>query len=455
MLRSTRLALVLAALAAATTVKAASPAPTPPMGWNSWDAYAFTLDEAQFRANAAVVKGLKGLGWTYVVIDEGWYMRNPLGDKLATRDYLLDGHGLLVPDPKRFPSAADGQGFKALADWTHAQGLKFGIHIVRGIPKQAVHDNAPVAGSAFHAADAADEAATCPWDDANFGVKDNAAGQAYYDSMIAMYAAWGLDFLKVDCISDHPYRLSEIRQIAEAIRKSGRPIVLSLSPGPTQVSHADEVARYAEMWRISDDTWDGWAFEHTDPTSEFPNGVLHGFEALAKWSPYVREGHWPDADMLPFGSLRPHAGWGDPRPSRLTPDEERTQFTLWAIARSPLILGGNLTEPDPFVRTLITNRDVIALDQRAGSGRPVERLPSGLEQARVWVSTPKGAKRPDTVAVFNLDSRPLSVDAAWADLGLPDGPHAARDLWGGVPLKRSSRARFSVPAHGVALYRVD
>lgn len=204
------LPILIAAVAAA---GAQEVAPTPPMGWNSWDAYGFTIDEAGFRANVSELAKLRAYGWTYAVIDEGWYMSDPLGDSLRHRDYAMDAHGLLVPSAKRFPSSADGQGFKAIADWVHAQGLKFGIHIVRGIPRQAVDANLPIAGSRFHAQDAADTADTCPWDDGDYGVRDNAAGQAYYDSMLALYAHWGVDFLKVDCIADHPYRISEIRQI--------------------------------------------------------------------------------------------------------------------------------------------------------------------------------------------------------------------------------------------------
>ncbi len=242
------------------------------MGWNSWDAYGLTIDEDQFKANATVLASLEQYGWKYAVIDEGWYMANPAGHTLEERNYLWDANGVLIPVSSRFPSAANGAGFKPLADWLHAQGLKFGIHIVRGIPRQVVAANLPIAGSSFLAADAADTTSPCPWDAGNWGIKDNAAGQAYYDSMIRLYASWGLDFLKVDCISDHPYRPTEIRQIAEAIRKSGRPIVLSLSPGPTQLDHAAEVGKYAQMWRIADDHWDGWTFPRK-PDTEFPMGV--------------------------------------------------------------------------------------------------------------------------------------------------------------------------------------
>ena len=246
-------------------------------------------------------------------------------------------NGILIPALDRFPSAASGSGFKALADWVHAQGLKFGIHIVRGIPRGVVEQNLPIAESSFHAVDAADKDSPCPWDEGNWGVRDNEAGQAYYDSMMKLYASWGLDYIKVDCISDHPYRPTEIRQIAEAIRKTGRPIVLSLSPGPTKLEHAAEVAKYAQMWRISDDHWDIWSAPHKPGESEFPFGVRDAFDRLAEWAPYVKPGSWPDEDMLPEGALTPHPGWGEPRMSRYTQYEQRTEFTLWAISRSPLI----------------------------------------------------------------------------------------------------------------------
>lgn len=442
-----RAAAALLALLLAPTAFAAPVAPTPPMGWNSWDAYAFTIDEAQFKANAEVVAGLKSYGWNTAVIDEGWYMANPLGDKLETRRYLYDGYGRLMPVAARFPSAANGAGLKGLADWTHARGLKFGIHIVRGIPKAAVEANLPIAGSTFHAADAADRAATCPWDDANYGIADNAAGQAWYDSLLKQYAAWGVDFLKVDCIADHPYRPTEIVQIDRAIARAGRPIVLSLSPGPAALAYADVFARKSQMWRIADDLWDGWTFPHPDPNSTFPNGILSAFDNLAKWNRYVRPGSWPDADMLPFGSLKPHPGWGDPRQSRLTQDEMRTAFTLWAIARSPLILGGDLTALGEAERAMLVNRDIIALDQRHGTSRPVTTLPASLGSARVWTSTPAGALRPDTIALFNIGDTPLEVQAPWSDLGFPSRAYAGRDLWTSERFTPSLTAHLTIPAH--------
>lgn len=431
----------------------AAVAPRPPMGWNSWDAYGFTIDEGAFKANASVLAGMKSFGWSYAVIDEGWYMANPLGVNLAERRYKLDGYGRLEPVDSRFPSSGDGHGLRALADWTHRQGLKFGVHIVRGIPKAAVEANLPIAGSHFHAPDAADRTALCPWDEGNYGVADNEAGQAWYDSLLKQYAAWGVDFLKVDCIADHPYRPSEIRQIGNAIRKAGRPMVLSLSPGPSRIANVEEMARSAQMWRISDDLWDSWTFPHTDPTTEFPNGVLSAFDRLALWNATAGPDRWPDADMLPFGSLRPHPGWGDPRQSRLTEEETRTAFTLWAITRSPLILGGNLTEMDAPLRALLTNADIIALNQDKRVGRPLRALPEGLRETRVWVSGATGGPI-DTVAIFNLSGATLNMHEAWSSFGVRAETSAACDLWTRVQLLASTHAMVSIAPHGVAVLRV-
>jgi hypothetical protein len=429
------------------------------MGWNSWDAYGLTINEADFRANATVLAGVREFGWQYAVIDEGWYMQDPFATTIGARKYLWDGNGILIPVTNRFPSSANGAGFKPLADWLHSQGLKFGIHIVRGIPRQVVEENLPIAGSNFHAADAADTTDACPWDDGNWGIKDNAAGQAYYDSMIRLYAGWGLDFLKVDCIADHPYRISEIKQIASAIKKTGRPIVLSLSPGPTQLEHAAEVAEYAQMWRIADDHWDGWTMPHDSPASEFPFGVRDEFDRLAKWFPYVKPGSWPDADMLPEGLLAPHPGWGDPRTSRLTHDEQQTEFTLWAISRSPMILGGNLTKLDDFTRSLIHNQAILFMNQNLTYSHPVDAasLGAGFENARVWrgtINEPGAGNYAEFFAFFNLDDKPVTLHANWKQLGLDGGKHLAQNLWSEGGFKEAKELRVTLPAHGSTVFEV-
>jgi alpha-galactosidase len=444
--------------ALATLSAAQSPAPSPPMGWNSWDAYGLTINEADYRANTSVLASIRQDGWQYSVIDEGWYMQDPFGANVAARKYLWDENGILIPDQARFPSAANNAGFKPIADWVHSQGLKFGIHIVRGIPRQVVAQNLPIAGSSFHASDAADTASPCPWDEGNWGIADNAAGQAYYDSMLKLYAGWGLDYIKVDCISDHPYRPSEIRQLAEAIRKTGRPIVLSLSPGPTSLEHAAEVAKYAQMWRITDDHWDGWSFPHKAP-SEYPFGLKDEFDRIAKWAPYVKPGNWPDPDMLPEGYLGPHPGKDQARQSAYTHDEERTEFTLWAISRSPLILGANLIKLDDFTRSLITNKEVADLNQQAVESKPglvPKADPKGAQfPQRYWYATTGGLNPKHYIAVFNLADDLTSSNLPWTLFQLVDKPHAVYDVWNQKHIPRAKELHVNLPAHGCALFRVE
>ena len=431
------------------------PAPqAPPMGWNSWDAYGLTIDEAQFRDNVKVLASMKQSGWQYAVIDEGWYMRDPFAATTAEQKYLYDPNGLLLPVVDRFPSAANSGGFKPLADWVHSLGLKFGIHIMRGIPKEVVDQNLPIAGSAFHAADAADRDATCPWNDANYGVADNAAGQAYYDSMLKRYAAWGVDYIKVDCISDHPYRPTEIRQVAEAIRKSGRPMVLSLSPGPTGLSHGAEVAKYAQMSRITDDHWDVWHEDHKPGASEFPFGLKDEPDRIAEWNKYNKAGFYPDPDMLPEGSLTPHPGWGEPRQSHYTQDEQRFEFTLWAISRSPLIFGGNLTRLDDFTRSLMTNKEVTNIDRHATATGPA-LMPKNDGDPLSWRAWYARAGGKTYAAVFNLDDEPKTLDVPWLNFHLADKPHAAFDVWNARQISSAKALHVELPPHGCALFRME
>jgi alpha-galactosidase len=428
-------------------------APTPPMGWNSWDAYGLTIDETDFKANTKVLAGMKDLGWKYAVIDEGWYLQNPLGTDTASQKFVYDANGRLIPALNRFPSAANGAGLKPLADWVHGQGLKFGIHLIRGIPRESVAANKPIAGSSFVAQDAADTKDVCPWNNDNYGIRDNAAGQAWYDSMIALYAGWGVDYLKVDCISDHPYKITEIRQIAAAIKKTGRPIVLSLSPGPTQLEHATEVAQYAQMWRISDDHWDVWSHAPKPGEGEFPLGTLQAFSRLVPWRGYVKPGSWPDEDMLPLGYLGPHPGWGDARQSRFTEDEARTEFTLWAITRSPLILGANLTKLDDFTRSLITNKDVLRINQRTSSTHPVITLPPELRKVRVWIASEEAHSDPSRyVGLFNLDDQPVHIHIRLDDLSSELHGTRLRDLWTGSEPPANGEVDITLPPHACALY---
>jgi alpha-galactosidase len=422
-------------------------AATPPMGWNSWDSYGLTITEAQFRANVEVLaKRLKPVGYQYAVVDEGWYLTNPQKAKAEKFDYRMDANGRYVPALNRFPSAEGGVGFKPVAEYVHAQGLRFGIHIIRGIPKEAVAANVAVAGSGFHAADVADTADTCPWNPDNFGVKDSPAGQAWYDSLMTQYAGWGVDFLKVDCIAAHPYKGDEIRMIHKAIAKAatttGRTMVLSLSPGPAPLDKGAEVAANAQLWRISDDVWDYWV--KTDGKN-FPQSVKAQFAVLASWVPQVKAGNWPDADMLPVGTLGPVPGHDAPRSTRLNHDEQRTLLTLWSIARSPLIIGANLTELDDWTASLLTNPAVVAMDQRGHE----QRLAGQDEDLIAWVSKGDGGR--EYLALFNVGDAATRVAIPLRRYGFVAEKYAARDVWEGKDLGKVSEAAGEVAAHGVLL----
>jgi len=462
-------------------------AATPPMGWNSWDSYGTSIREAQVRATALfMARRLKRYGWRYVVIDEGWYEAAPAPGARTPRVFM-DAFGRYVPNPGRYPSAAGGVGMKALADYIHSLGLQFGIHILRGIPRQAVTEDLPIQGSSFHAADAADTTSPCPWNGLNYGVKPgSAAGQAYYDSIARLYASWGVDFVKADCISSHPYRGGEIRMLDAALRASGRPMVLSLSPGPAPLADAAELEANSQMWRIADDLWDMWEGRG----DAYPQGVENQFARAAAWEPYAGPGHWPDADMMPLGEIGPHPGMGPPRASRLTPAEQQTLVTAWCVFRSPLIMGGNLPLSGPQTMALLTNPEVLAVDQHstgnhleaAGerhdqSGRtlpPVEARPqatvgsdptkSGEPPVRlddpdivVWVAqaaTPKLVG--DTyVAVFNLGDQTRRIHDSWATLGLPARAYRARDLWQRKNLGQQNEVDVTLAPHAAALLRLD
>jgi len=423
-------------------------AETPPMGWNSWDSYGLTINEEEFKANADwMAQHLKTFGWQYVVVDEGWYLQNPDSGGKPAWKYTLDGASRFLPATNRFPSASKNAGFKPLADYVHGLGLKFGLHILRGIPRQAMEKNMPIADSPFHAADAAEESDTCPWNTDNFGVKNNQAGQAYYDSLARLYASWGLDFIKVDCISSRPYKESEIRMISYALKKSGRPIVLSLSPGPTSLANAESVSHYAQMWRISDDFWDRWSVPE-DPAESWVQTLYGQFATAAGWAPYIDTGHWPDADMLPVGYLGPRPGEGPARQTRFTHDEQRTLITLWSTMRSPLFLGGNLTEMDTWTTALLNNPEVIAVDQHSVANRPI----IVTNNAVLW-----SAESPDRriyyLAVFNRGESPQKIELEWNEVGLTAGKaYPVRDLWERKDLGSESSLRLTIQSHACMLY---
>jgi len=445
---STRILAILGLLAFAGTLRA-EPTPafyswavTPPMGWNSWDCFGTTVTETQTKAQADVMANkLKSHGWQYVVVDIQWYEPNAQGFQYRKNAALtMDEWGRLVPAENRFPSAANGAGFKALAQYVHVKGLKFGIHVMRGIPRQAVVENIPIKGTNRHAADVADKDSICSWNPDMYGVDMSKPGaQEYYDSVYELIASWGVDFVKVDDLS-RPYHEAEIEAIRKAIDKTGRAIVFSTSPGATPVAEGLHVERHANMWRISDDFWDVW------------DTLLEQFQRLADWSPYRGEGHFPDADMLPLGAIR-QVGSSPKNPphTRFTPDEQVTMMTLWSIARSPLIIGGDLTKLDDLTLSLLTNDEVIAVNQRSSANRQLFNRNGFVG----WIADiPCSSDK--YVALFNTTASGTEVPVEVVELGFT-GPVQIRDLWKKSNLRGPATGRFvpNLPAHGAGLYRVS
>jgi alpha-galactosidase len=422
-------------------------AKTPPMGWNSWDGYGTTINEEQFKANAQwLAEHLKKYGWEYVTIDMEWFVTNPTAEgNSKTSLYALDSNGRYIPAENRFPSAAGGNGFKPIGDYVHSLGLKFGIHILRGIPKKAVEGNLPIAGSKFRASDAADTSETCPWNPDNYGIDVAKAGaQAYYDSIATMYASWGVDLIKVDCISSRPYRGNEIRMLNTALAKTGRPIVLSLSPGAAPLKKIDEMRKYAQMWRISDDIWDLW---HSDVP--YPQGLGDQFANVLKWAGKSRPGGWPDADMLPLGYLGPAPGWGKPRITQLSRNEQLTLMTLWAIFPSPLMIGGDMTATDSWTESLLTNPEVIAVDQQSTENHPVV----ATDKIVVWLAKAADGKS-FYAAAFNRGESAADLRYSWKELGLSGGEYAMRDLWQRKDEGKTKSFSVKLLPHACVLYRL-
>jgi hypothetical protein len=414
-------------------------AASPPMGWNSWDCFGTTVTEDQTKAQTDFMAAkLKAHGWQYIVVDIQWYEPHSKGhDYRKDAKLAMDEFGRLLPAPEKFPSAANGAGFKQLADHVHAKGLKFGIHMMRGIPRQAVAQNTPVKGTHLRAADIALPNSTCPWNPDMFGVDaTKPGGQEYYDSIFEMLASWGVDFIKVDDLS-RPYdaaQKAEVEAIRKAIDKTGRPIVFSTSPGETPLDQGAHVATHANMWRISDDFWDSWPM------------LLAQFKRLHDWTPHRLPGAYPDADMLPLGEI----GLG--RKTKFTPDEQATMMSLWFIARSPLMHGGDMTRTDDFTLSLLTNDEALAVNQRSSNNRQLFRTDDGLV---AWIADIPGSAS-KYLAVFNTrDGAPAAIPVKLSDAGLT-GKTKVRDLW-----KKQDVGVFEnefssdAPAHGSRLFRLS
>ncbi|KAK3005257.1 hypothetical protein RJ639_017023 [Escallonia herrerae] len=346
----------------------------PPRGWNSYDSFCWVISEEEFLQNAELVaQRLHAHGYEYAVVDYLWYRRHVKGAYVDSLGFdVIDKWGRMVPDPVRWPSSKGGNGFTDVAKKVHSMGLKFGIHIMRGISTQAVNANTPIldittgrayveAGRQWHARDIGMKERSCAWMQNGFMSVNTklGAGRAFLRSLHQQYADWGIDFVKHDCVFGDDLDIDEISFVSEVLRESMTPILYSLSPGTSATpAMAKDVSGLVNMYRVTGDDWDTWGdvASHFNVSRDFSAANMIGAKGLLGKS-------WPDLDMLPLGWLTdPGVNHGPYRTSNLNLDEQRTQMTLWSMAKSPLMFGGDMRKLDETTFNLITNPTILEIN---------------------------------------------------------------------------------------------
>ena len=419
-------------------------AQTPPMGWNSWDCYGPTVTEQEIKANADyMATNLKAYGWEYIVVDIRWYVENTKSHGYNQTDpiYVVDAYGRYIPASNKFPSAKGEKGFKELADYIHSKGLKFGIHLMRGVPKVAVENKLPIKGTAGITADqiyiTADQ---CKWLKDNYTIDASQPGaQEYYNAIFELYAAWGVDFVKIDDLSAPIYHKDEIELIRNAIDNSGRKMVFSTSPGETPISSGPHVGEHANMWRMVNDVWDSWWH------------IKHLMEVSQDWYGYQKNGTWPDADMIPLGRLSIRGEVGDDRMTNLTREEQYTLMTFFTIFKSPLMFGGDLPSNDAFTLSLLTNKEVLKMHSESTAVRQLYK-----EDEKLVVTSKNKKENVIYLALFNIsDISSLAFNVQISELGL-SGKVRITELWNNKDLGEFKND-FSQPIapHASGLYKIE
>jgi len=438
---------------------------TPPMGWNSFDSYGVYLHQDAAMANLeAFAEKLKPFGYEYFVIDAGWFGEFKLregtiypAEKHAMK-LNFNEYGLLQPSITYFPN-----GLQQIIDRCHELGLKFGLHLMRGIPRAAVKANTPVKGTKYFAGDIADTTSICSWNHQNYGVDmDKPGAQEFYNSLVNQMADWGVDFIKYDDIVPYP---EEVQAVVNAIAQCGRPIVLSLSPGGRTDQNALDVFKGGNMLRVTPDIWDE------------QKGIDQCFEAWRKWQGKEEPGFWIDMDMIPFGQLqlmspKPEGVKGDEskaeirqkirsgelsniellsgkgwtRWSEFTKDQMYTFITIRALSASPLMQGGDIPTLDNFSLQLITDEHVLECNQNGVMGSLVYEA-SGIE---IWNTSKKNCQD-GWIGIFNRSDESMPVSLKPEDLGLdPDRTYDLLDVWNE---EKFSKPDFAINPNGVVFIR--
>lgn len=413
-----------------------------PMGWNSWDCYGAAVTEEVVRKNAEyMAKYLKPFGWEYVVVDIQWYEPKAANNEYHPfTDMCMDEYGRFIPAPERFPSSADGKGFKPLADYVHSLGLKFGIHIMRGIPRQAVHQNTPVLGTDKTARDVAKTASICYWNTDMYGVDPNKDGaKEYYDSIFKLYASWDVDFIKCDDICrELPREEEELILLSNSLHNCGRDMILSLSPGPALLEKAELYKQVSNMWRITDDFWDKWEL------------LYAMFERAEKWCTHTGNGHWPDCDMLPIGALR--QCYDENEWTHFTEDEQITMMSLWCIMRAPLMIGAEMTKFDDFSLKLVTNKAILEMFEKSRNAHQVWRKEIDGNEFILWTSNCLDGG--DYVAIFNAGDEAKEIELKLEDIEIPS-VSSITELWSGDEVPVAEKIYVNLPTHGAKVFHIS
>jgi len=384
--------LLLAAAVSAQSTVSANLALTPPMGWNTWNKFACNVSESLIKqaADAMVKSGMKDAGYQYVVIDDCWQVSR-------------DAHGDIVPDPQRFPS-----GIKAVADYVHSVGLKFGIYSDAG-------------------------SKTCEG-------RPGGLGHEYQDAL--QYAAWGVDYLKYDwCNTTTQDAKASYANIRAALDAAGRPIVLSICEWGKASPWLWGKEVGGNLWRATGDIQDRWAGKKEwEPGNCCSYGAVDIVDLVADLYSYAGPGHWNDPDMLEVGN------------GGMTDVEYRSHFSLWAILAAPLMAGNDLNTMRPEIHDILTNKEVIAVDQD----------PLGSEGRRVWKDGDREVWSKQlkdggrAVILFNRGTTQQTIVANWEQIGYPHGLSAAvRDLWLHKDVGNFvGKFGAAVPSHGVVMVTV-
>ena len=402
---------------------------TPFMGWSTWNFIGSKPTESNVEAQAKVLASkLKAHGFNYVLLDDFWYL-NP-----AT---TVDQYGRWVVDSSKFP-----HGLSGVASYVHSLGLKFGAYLTPGIPVAAVNQNTAIEGTSYHAKDIANTSEVEYNYNYGGGKKTTVmyyidyskpGAQAYINSWANQLASWGVDFLKMDGVGD--WDIPDVQAWSSALNHSGRKIYFDLSNN-LDVKNGATWRQYANAWRTQGDIecyskCTGALVNWSKINSRFSN--------VPQWAQFAGSGGWNDLDAMDVadGSL-----------DGITNTERQTYMTLWAITAAPLYMGDDLTQMDSYGLQLLSNDEVIAVDQ---AGRVATPLSQATSQ-QVW--RVKNADGSYTVALFNLGTATATVTVNWSDLSL-SGSHSVRDLWAKKNLGSFSGSfSASLPSHGSRLITV-